>query len=318
MAWDRGRYGSLSIPSDDYSFDIYTQAARAVGPDRSVATVDPLGELDVRQVIAYGSSQSAGALATYVNAVQPIADAIDGLVLGLYFGTGAPLVVGDTVADPTNPGFMRRVTGPGSHQLRDDLDAPVMIVNSETEAITCHRVRQPDTDRFRWWEVAGTAHGSTPGARMMARRTERDMVGIAVPVSDDINPVSTTPVVDAALRHMRSWAAGGPPPPIQPRIEFAGDPPEVVRDEDGIAKGGIRVPQVEVPVACYTSTPIDAEHQLLGAQQRFPAEQLRARYRDRAGYVARFETAAQAAVDAGVLLPRERERLLVEAKTIRL
>ncbi len=61
VAWDRERYGSLSIPSDDYSFDIYTQAARAVGPDRSVATVDPLGELDVRQVIAYGSSQSAGA-----------------------------------------------------------------------------------------------------------------------------------------------------------------------------------------------------------------------------------------------------------------
>ena len=29
--WDADRYGSLSIPSDDYSFDIYTQAARAVG-----------------------------------------------------------------------------------------------------------------------------------------------------------------------------------------------------------------------------------------------------------------------------------------------
>ena len=60
LAWDAERYGSLSIPSDDYSFDIYTEAARAVGPDRSVATVDPLGGLHVRQVIAYGSSQSAG------------------------------------------------------------------------------------------------------------------------------------------------------------------------------------------------------------------------------------------------------------------
>ena len=30
--WDKDRYGSLSISSDDYSFDIFTQAARAVGP----------------------------------------------------------------------------------------------------------------------------------------------------------------------------------------------------------------------------------------------------------------------------------------------
>ena len=32
--WDPERYGSLSIPSDDYSFDIYTQVANLVAPDR--------------------------------------------------------------------------------------------------------------------------------------------------------------------------------------------------------------------------------------------------------------------------------------------
>ena len=32
--WDPERYGSLSIPSDDYSFDIYTQVADLVAPDR--------------------------------------------------------------------------------------------------------------------------------------------------------------------------------------------------------------------------------------------------------------------------------------------
>jgi hypothetical protein len=317
VAWDADRYGSLSIPSDDYSFDIYTQAARAVGPGRSVETVDPLGGLEVRQVIAYGSSQSAGRLATYINAVQPIARAIDGLVIGLYFGSGAPIEVGDTVADTTNPAYFQRMTGPGSHQLRDDLDVPVMIVNSEWEAITCYRVRQPDTDRFRWWEVAGTAHGSAAGARTMARRTGRDMVGIAVPVADGINPVSTTPVVDAAVRHMRLWAAGGPPPPVQPRIDFIGDPPEVGRDDDGIAQGGIRLPQIEVPIGCSTSTPIDDDHRLLGSHRPFAADQLRARYGDPASYVARFEKAAQAAVDAGVLLPRERTRLVAEAEAIR-
>ena len=171
------------------------------------------------------------------------------------------------------------MTGPGSHLLRDDLDVPVMIVNSEIEAITCYRVRQPDTERFRWWEVAGTSHGSAPGARMMSRRTERDKVGIAVPIIEGINPVSTTPVVDAAVRHMRSWAVGGPAPPIQPRIEFAGDPPDVVRDEDGIAKGGIRLPQIDVPIACDTSTPIGDGYGMLGSHQPFPTDELRSAVR---------------------------------------
>ena len=46
LAWDPERYGTLSIASDDDSFDIFTQAARAVGPDRD-RTTDPLGGLDV-------------------------------------------------------------------------------------------------------------------------------------------------------------------------------------------------------------------------------------------------------------------------------
>ncbi len=33
-AWDPERYRSLSITSDDYSFDIFTQAANLVAPDR--------------------------------------------------------------------------------------------------------------------------------------------------------------------------------------------------------------------------------------------------------------------------------------------
>ena len=40
--WDPERYGSLSIPSDDYSFDIYTQVADLVAPDRPRGGLDPL------------------------------------------------------------------------------------------------------------------------------------------------------------------------------------------------------------------------------------------------------------------------------------
>jgi hypothetical protein len=78
--WDPQRYGSLSHPGDDFSFDIFSQTARAVGPDRP-RDPDPMGGLDVQRLVAQGGSQSAMRLATYLNAVQPIAGVIDGFIL---------------------------------------------------------------------------------------------------------------------------------------------------------------------------------------------------------------------------------------------
>jgi Alpha/beta hydrolase domain len=166
--WDPERYGSLSISSDDYSFDIFTQIARAVGRERETTPMDPLGGLEVDTVVAYGSSQAAARLATYVNAVHPLAGAIDGVVLGLYFGSGVPLEVGRAVVDRDDPASLAPITGGGSHLIRDDLDIPVMVVNSESETMSYAPVRQPDTDRFRFWEVAGASHAAAPDLRSLA------------------------------------------------------------------------------------------------------------------------------------------------------
>jgi Alpha/beta hydrolase domain len=73
------------------------------------------------------------------------------------------------------------------------------------------------------------------------------------------------PLYDSAIHHLHSWLNGGPPPPIQPRISFAGDPPEIVRDEHGLAVGGVRLPQVEVPVAQNSAIPLSNDiHSRLG------------------------------------------------------
>ena len=89
-AWDPARYGKLTIPSDDYSYDIFTQGARAVGPNRSRQPVDPMGGLEVERVVALGASQSAGRLATYINAVQPLERALDGFILADLLRFGEP------------------------------------------------------------------------------------------------------------------------------------------------------------------------------------------------------------------------------------
>ena len=98
VAWDKESYGSLSHPGDLYSYDIFSQAGRAVGPDRERSGVDPMGGLKVRNLIATGASQSGARILAYTNAIAPRERVFDGLM---------PLIIGvmasgfdDTILDP--------------------------------------------------------------------------------------------------------------------------------------------------------------------------------------------------------------------------
>jgi hypothetical protein len=316
LAWDPERYDSLSITSDDDSYDIFTQAARAVGPDRD-RTTDPLGGLDVERVIAMGSSQSAGRLDTYINAIHPVAGVVDGFLLLIHFGSGTALAVGDEVVNIVNPSepFDARTALRGRNRIRDDLDVPVMVVNSELEAISCLPVRQPDTDRFRSWEAAGTCHVSRQAMEARAPRYERDF-GTPLPVPANVNQISMVPLYDAGLHHLDRWLRDGVAPPVAPRIEFDGDPPEIIRDAHGIARGGIRLPQVEVPIARNSAVPVadDIFSLLYGSSVPFSPAEVRALHGDEEAFLARFEEAAHAAEDAGFLLPRDVPALVEEAR----
>ncbi len=317
-AWDPTRYGTLSIATDDASYDILTQVARVVGPDRDRGGVDPLGGLDVRKVIALGASQSAGRLATYVNAIHPVERAYDGYFLQIYFGAGYPLEVGDgiiNINEPPKPGAPTPRAGlGGTNIIREDLDVPVMVVNSELEAISCVGVRQADTDRFRYWECAATSHGSFQAAVPRAGKYERDF-GQPAPLLEEMNRIPLIPLYDAALHHLNRWVDGGDPPPSQPLIDFAGDPPEVVREQHGIATGGIRYPQADVPIAQNSSIPLGAGILLLlrGSCVPFDEATLDALYDDESAYIEKFTAAARAAEKAGVLLHRDVEPLILAA-----
>lgn len=314
--WDPERYGDLAIPSDDYSFDVFTQAALAVGPGRQ-GDVDPLGGLDVRHVVAWGASQSAGRLGTYINAIQPLTNVLDGFILAIYFGRGSALEVGETVVNIMEaeqaPRPQERLRG--SNLVRDDLGVPIFVVNSELEAIACYGVRQEDTDTFRYWESAGTCHVAQQTHATRKQLRERDGIK-GREGGADTNRIPMTLLYDAVYYHMQRWLEDGITPPVQPKIEFAGEPPEVVRDEHGIAKGGIRLPQVEVPNATNSAIPRGEGTiaYLDGSCEPFSAGQLKALYGDRESYLAKFESAANEAVQSGVLRPRDVPKLLTEAK----
>jgi hypothetical protein len=77
---------------------------------------------------------------------------------------------------------------------------------------------------------------------------------------------------------------------------------EVVRDGHGNARGGIRLPHLDVPTAQYGPVGTPEFCALRGFVKPFAPEQLAALYPTRDEYFERFDAAARAAVEAGFLL----------------
>lgn len=311
--WDPERYASLSIPSEALCYDIFSQSGRAVGPSRPRRGVDPMAGLNVRKLIAVGGSQSAARLLAYINAIQPRDRVFDAIVPTIGFGSagGFDDAYYDPTKDPNAASLFRVQT-----RVRDDLNVPVMIVNSETEVESCYPVRQPDSDRFRYWEVAGASHAPKRGFELNKALAERDDVG-GIPFDvGHPSEVDWAPAANAAYVHVHRWLNGGPPPPIQPKIEIKdGTPPQIMRDSIGNAVGGVRLPEVEVPVARYSGRSGNPGlGALVGLTEPLPAEELQRRYPTHADYVMRVTAAAKAAEHAGVILPRHVSEYITAAE----
>jgi hypothetical protein len=308
LAWDPDRYATLSIPTDAASYGIFSDAIRCVAPGH--AAMGLLPGYDIRRVIATGASQSAMRLHTYVNGVHPHVGLVDGYILDVYGGAGAPI---------TRMSAAGRTMGYPAGSLRDDLGVEIMHTNSETETLDYAPLRRHDTDHFVFWEIAGMAHGGASEA-VSAAKNERDWgfpygPPVERPAGLVPNDVDKQPVEDASLSWMHRWLTDRARPPSLPKIEIAGEPPEIVRDEHGIARGGLRLPAVDVPTATLSGTNDGSRMvQLVGRKTPFTPEQLRALYPDHAAYVQRFRAAADAAVATGSLLERDADAMVAVAE----
>ncbi|MQW77657.1 hypothetical protein GHK92_17435 [Nocardioides sp. dk4132] len=312
--WDPARYGDLVHPGDEYSYDIFTQAGAAL---RAARGVDPLPGMEAEQLIAAGQSQSAFRMATYANAFQPIAGVYDGLIVHSRSGISAPL---GAQADAPAPQGPAGPDAPSPVRLRTDLDVPVLQMLSETELFELGGgapgtrfvdARQPDSAMVRTWEMAGTAHSDRYLVAIMNAMYQRQFEGARdlSPVLGLINDGPQRYISAAALRAMRTWVIQGEAPRSVDPIQTADG--TIVRDEHGNAVGGVRTPQVDVPIAALsgqtTLVPMN------GSTTRFDAARLHEMYGSNAEYVARFTAAARAAVAGGFLLEEDAELLIAAA-----
>jgi hypothetical protein len=101
---------------------------------------------------------------------------------------------------------------------------------------------------------------------------------------------------------------------VQPPITVEGDPARIVRDRDGNAVGGIRVPELDSTLwTCIGSREESGPAGLMGVWSALPEEVVVSRYVDRDGYLAAFAKSVDEAVAAGVLRPADGKAALGRA-----
>jgi hypothetical protein len=190
-----------------------------------------------------------------------------------------------------------------------------------------YRARQDDTDKIRLWEMAGTAHadlyvgitglGDTGSDPSVANVVE--VASLYPGILECPLPINSGPqhfITKAAIHQLDRWVRTGVAPTTAERLEIAGDPPAFVLDALGNAKGGIRTPYVDVPIAKLSglgqpAVPIITS--LFGTTRLFDAATLSELYPDHRFYVTAVENSTDAAVRAGFLLPEDGELIKAAA-----
>ena len=237
--WSPSRYGALDLTNggtvldDSQSYDVYTQIARLAKQGPSSGP-NPFAGLDVRDVYAGGVSQSATFLIRYYNAIQAAAERLRRLCgrpgrrrsarrrrheadegvhgdrrLGVAGGAAR-----SGLRDDPDVGDRRRLARACVSGLarRDGLPRDARRhPDARVRAVASGRLPQPGAERRR----------GVGGLRRRVRRA-RSLGGRGRPAGERANPIE---------------------------VSSLGPPVTLVRDANGIALGGIRLPKVAVPVA---------------------------------------------------------------------
>jgi hypothetical protein len=324
--WNAKRYASLdvtaggTVANDDLSYDIFTAATQVIRRQGSQGSIDVMGGLRIERMFATGHSQSASRLATYVNAIHPLQKVFDAVIIH-----------------------------GGGGRIRTDLDVKVWKLSSETDVLNGQAAsRQPDTDRFRHWEVAGDSHVDLQFVTYSRQLSQRDGSPVAPGFTPGGAPRGAAPaaapaapqaargatnaggcdrpsyshipfyfVMDAAIDHLVKWVKDGTPPPTAPEIEVSsvGPPVVVVRDKAGNALGGIRLSQHAVPTATNTGQNSGPGFcRLNGSYEAFDVATLASLYPTHAGYVAAVRDVTAKNVKAGYILQPEADQTITEAE----
>lgn len=314
---DPTRYGSLRHPGDSFSYDIYSQAAQAV---RNPVGLDPLDGLEVQYMIGAGESQSAGRMATYVNAIHPTVELFDGFLIHSRASGAAPL----------SQAPQAEISAPRPTFIRSDFAEPVLGFEAEGDifGLSAPAVPQPDAQNYRLWEVPGNAHfdayGVLKGPEDKGDDPEIAEViefssAIASGLIECDRPINDGPghwVIKAAINALDRWIRTGEPAPSAEPMPRNAENTDLERDEYGNAVGGIRTPYVDAPVATFSGEGQTGSSfcSAFGTTTLFDEATLSALYPTRGDYIEAIDTATDSAVEKGFILPEDGDLIKAQAR----
>jgi hypothetical protein len=327
---DADRYGALDLPEAGLGFDVVALWA-------SWLRAEGLADVRLDHLFMTGASHTGSFQRVFLG---------DGFAARARRPDGGPAVEGYLIQissggfglggyHPLNNRSPRLPTGDPRRTIGPH-DVPVIELLSEGEAETNRESRRPDADdpddRYRLYEVAGACH-------MSAGEDGSMLAGLATAEEPSDFPMYA--LAAGALANLRRWVTDGVAPPRARPIELhedrhagpCGGAAEALparRDEHGNALGGVRTPNVDVPVARYyphstLSEPapvgppgrpaIDAG-ELMGAMFRFPPDELRRLYGTPATYRRRYAEGVAALVAGGWVLDADGERMCRRAEAV--
>jgi hypothetical protein len=300
--FNAARYADLAIV-DGQANDILAQVGALIKSPQG-----PLGDVGVRKMVLSGSSMSSGTLINYLSAHMVYRTADMGHIYDGYM----PTSVGSTIPAVDVP----LIQLPTMHEFETNVP------------------RRQDSDepgqQFRLYEISGIGHvDSRDNIRLLPN-----------PCSQPLSTFPAQAYMSVGLHHLFRWIDEGIPAPHADRIlldrDAHNDGSQMLLDEYGNGRGGIRNPYVDVPTAKYVAVntpadpPIDDPNwwisdnangagimcRLSAYQLPFSAARLRELYGDAASYRRQVEARLDELEAAGWSLPLYREMILADAASV--
>lgn len=298
------------------AWDLYSQVALAVRDQEA----GPLRGYDVRTVI--GTGATAGDLATYVAAIDPVCCREDGGPIYdgyLIFMTGAP---GNVNQYEEKLHWMDgRCKFYGKVPLMRVYTCKDMLGNGHHPDWAYMQRRNDSNEKgnyYRSYEIAGTGlmlkytyftEPSHEDVEKCGLKIKNGRTGKAWNREElETFEFPTRYALDAAHDNLKKWIQEGKEPPVCEPYETVQVYPDTDLKEDpfGNVMGGLRLPYLRVPAYHFRR---DATAFLLDR------EILRELYRDHEDYVSKVAKAVEDCVRERILLPEDGDKILEEART---
>ncbi|HEY1312930.1 MAG TPA: alpha/beta hydrolase domain-containing protein, partial [Steroidobacteraceae bacterium] len=301
-AADPGRYAQLNAADPTQLWGMLAQAGAAI---KTQGASSPLAGYPVKHLLMTGYSYTGVATATFAN----------------YHHEEAKLENGRNIF----AGYLPMADA----QYVKPLDVPVMRLNTQSDfnGFGGLNNRRPDDDRYRHYEIAGASHVAIPpppGAGVPPApgkvptpsgqpHFSPTRCQIEFPAGSHPNDYPLYLVQAALFANMYSWIGGGKLPPPSAMIETNADG-SCRLDDYGNALGGVRYPQVAVPVAAYGVGNNDA-CLLFGYTAPFDAGRCRRIYGNQSNYLSKVRLAGGKLVADRLLLQDDLSKLVAIART---